>query len=453
MLTVTWSLATVLWVVGAVLFFVVGLAASIALHEVGHLLPAKRFGVKVTQYMVGFGSTVWSRQRGETEYGVKAVPLGGYIRMIGMFPPRPGQDPSVVRESSTGIFQTMADDARRLSAEEVGPDDAHRQFWQLSVPRRVVVMLGGPAMNALLAVLLLGGTAVTLGVAPQTTTTVGLVQECVLPAGSTATECPADAPPTPAAAAGLEAGDVVVSFDGRPVEDWQQLRADIRDAAGRRVPLVVERAGERVDLTIAPIPNEVVRLDDDGDPVLDDAGVPLTEEAGFVGFSPTQERRAQPVSDVPGLVADAFVRTVTVVVSLPVRMVDVAQAAFGSEPRDPEGPVGIVGVGRLSGEIAAIDQFSAGDKVSLLLGTMGGLNMALFVFNLLPLLPLDGGHVAGALYEGARRRVAALRRRPDPGPFDVARLMPVAYVVGGLLVAMSVLLVYADIVRPVTLLG
>src|SRR3954454_17545512 len=101
---------TVLFYVLGVLLFAVGLAASIALHEIGHLVPAKKFGVKVTQYMVGFGPTAWSRRRGETEYGVKWVPLGGYIRMIGMFPPKPGDDPSLLRASSTGPFRAMVDD-------------------------------------------------------------------------------------------------------------------------------------------------------------------------------------------------------------------------------------------------------------------------------------------------------------------------------------------------------
>ncbi|MEJ5866294.1 site-2 protease family protein [Pseudokineococcus sp. 5B2Z-1] len=452
-LTITWGPAAVALVVLGVLVFALGLAASIGLHEVGHLLPAKRFGVKVTQYMVGFGPTVWSRRRGETEYGVKALPLGGYIRMVGMFPPRRGEDPSVVRESSTGIFQTLADDARRLSAEEVGPEDAHRAFFRLPVAKRVVIMLGGPAMNLLIAVVLLGVLTTTIGTAFAPTTRVQTVSECVLPATSTATACPADAPPTPAAAAGVLPGDEVVAFDGRPVDGWDALRADIRDAAGRAVPLVVERDGRQVDLTITPIATQVPRLDPGGAPVVGDGGAVLTEEAGFVGITPVSERVAQPVTAVPGVVADQVVAVGRVVLTLPLRMVEVAQAAFGSAPRDPEGPIGIVGVGRLSGEFAAIDQFDVTDRVAGLLGVLGGLNVALFVFNLVPLLPLDGGHVAGALWEGLRRQVARLRHRADPGPVDVARAMPVVYVVSGALVVMSLLLLYADIVRPISLLG
>ena len=112
---------TVLAYIVGVLVLAFGVAASIALHEVGHLVPAKRFGVRVTQYMVGFGPTVWSRKRGETEYGIKAIPLGGYIRMIGMFPPRAGEDPTKVRVSSTGRFSQLADEARKASLEEMRP--------------------------------------------------------------------------------------------------------------------------------------------------------------------------------------------------------------------------------------------------------------------------------------------------------------------------------------------
>ena len=116
--------------IAGVLFVVVGVGLSIALHEIGHLVPAKRFGVKVTQYMVGFGPTIWSRRRGETEYGLKAIPLGGYIRMIGMFPPKPGHAPDRLRSSSTGRFSQLMDQARQESMEEVGPADRDRNRFR-----------------------------------------------------------------------------------------------------------------------------------------------------------------------------------------------------------------------------------------------------------------------------------------------------------------------------------
>jgi membrane-associated protease RseP (regulator of RpoE activity) len=138
-----------------------------------------------------------------------------------------------------------------------------------------------------------------------------------------------------------------------------------------------------------------------------------------------------------------------VIVNLPARLVGVAQAAFGSGERDPNGPISVVGVGRVAGEIASNDQISLTSKAASLIGILGSLNIALFVFNLIPLLPLDGGHVIGALWEGLRRSVARLLGRRDPGPVDTAKLMPLTFAVAILLGGMSVLLIYADIVRPV----
>ena len=151
-----------LWIVG-VLGAALGVALSIALHEVGHLLPAKRFGVKVTQYMVGFGPTLFSRRRGETEYGVKVIPLGGYVRMIGMFPPRPGDAPGTLRASSTGRWALMAEEARQASAEEVAPGEERRAFYRQSIPKRLAIMFGGPFVNLLLGFGLLTVAMVGIG--------------------------------------------------------------------------------------------------------------------------------------------------------------------------------------------------------------------------------------------------------------------------------------------------
>ncbi|HET9633377.1 MAG TPA: site-2 protease family protein, partial [Terrabacter sp.] len=161
-----------------VLVVVVGVALSIALHEIGHLVPAKKFGVKVTQYMVGFGPTVWSRKRGETEYGIKAIPLGGYVRMIGMLPPRPGDKPGELRTLSTGRFSQMVDQARADSMEEVKPGDEDRVFYRLSPGKKIVIMLGGPLMNLLIAAVLLTG-VITLYGLPQVAPKVGLLSPCV----------------------------------------------------------------------------------------------------------------------------------------------------------------------------------------------------------------------------------------------------------------------------------
>ena len=204
-----------LYLVG-VLLMVVGIAASIGLHEIGHMVPAKKFGVKVTQYMVGFGPTLWSRQRGETEYGVKAIPLGGYIRMIGMFPPR-AKDHGLLRTSTTGRWGQMTEQVRAESLEEVGPGDENRVFYKLPVWQRVIIMLGGPFMNLVIATVLLTGIMTLYGL-PQLTTTVGAVSQCA-PENPAVTDCEGQ-PPAPSAQAGLEPGDTILAVNGTPVDDW-----------------------------------------------------------------------------------------------------------------------------------------------------------------------------------------------------------------------------------------
>lgn len=436
-----------LTVLGIALFAVV-LLLSIALHEIGHLVPAKRFGVKVTQYMVGFGPTAWSTRRGETEYGVKWIPLGGYIRMIGMFPPRPGQDPRRLRGSSTGPFQAMVDDARRQSAEEIGAGEEHRVFYRLPVPKKIVVMLGGPTMNLLLGVVLLGVALSAVGrPAYEQSLTVAQVPACVVPAGEDRRGCLPEDPVAPAAAAGIEPGDRIVSFAGEPVDSWAQLQAAIRAASpGEPVRIGVLRDGAPLELTATPISSERPRSVED----------PTLVTTSYLGVAPevlVTGREVLPVGELPGQLWAAVYQTGAAVARVPERMVGVWQAAFGGSERDPNGPIGVVGVSRIGGEVAASTEVPVYAKVSQFLALAGAVNLALFVFNLIPLLPLDGGHVAGALYEGARRTVARLRHRPDPGPADVARMLPVAYTVAILLVGMSGLLLYADLVNPVRLGG
>ena len=444
-----------------VLFVAIGISVSIALHEVGHLLPAKRFGVKVTHYMVGFGPTIWSRTRGETEYGLKAIPLGGFIRMIGMFPPKPGADPSMLRASSTGRFSQLMDQARQESMEQVKPGDEDRVFYKLSAPRKLVVMLGGPTMNLIIAVVLLGGIVTLYGIG-EITARVSAVSQCVQTVqanGTAPPTCSPSDPKAPANVAGIRPGDRVISLAGQPVSRWDDVRALVRPNGGRQINVVVERDGRQVALTATPILNNVPRVDAAGNLVLGPDGKALTDRVGFMGFSPSAEIVRQPLTAVPAVIGDQLTRTAGVVFRIPQKMAGIAKAAFGGGVRDPNGPMSVVGVGRVAGEVAdgqlsgVTGSSSVSSKLVFLISLIASLNIALFVFNLIPLLPLDGGHAAGALWEGLKRQVARLRGRPNPGYVDVAKALPVAYAVSVALIGMSVLLIYADLVNPIKIGG
>jgi membrane-associated protease RseP (regulator of RpoE activity) len=463
---------TVLLYIGGVLVMVVGLAVSIGLHEFGHLIPAKLFGVRVGQWMIGFGPTLFSKKVGETEYGVKAVPLGGYISMAGMYPPerrrkrgrlflRPARDGDTDlgdllpegdapgRSGSTGFFDTLVQDAREGDRENVKAGEEHRTFWQLSWWKRIIIMLGGPVVNLILGVLITGIVLCGFGIA-GTTTTVGSVSKCVVPQTESASTSCAGRAPSPAADAGVKPGDRLVSLDGTKVTSWEQATAILRRSAGDTLTLVVERDGAETSLSITPIENTITVTDSTGQPVKGADGKYETQTVGFVGIGSQQTIQQQPVTAVVPYVWGNITHVGNVILNFPQRIVQVAQAAFGGQARDPNGPIGVVGVGRLAGEVASVDAPLSG-RIATLLSLLGSLNIALFVFNLVPLLPLDGGHVIGALWEAIRRRGAKILRRPDPGPVDIAKLLPLTMAVAVILGGTSVLLLIADIVNPVKL--
>lgn len=441
---------TVLLFIAGVLFVAIGVIVSIALHEVGHLLPAKLFKVRVTRYMIGFGPTIFSRKKGETEYGFKAIPAGGYVAMIGMYPPNPSD--GSVRPSSTGMFQTLATEARSAAHEEVGPEDANRVFYKLPVWKKIIIMLGGPFMNLIIGVVLMGVLLMGFGT-PQFTTTLSVVNACQVAYGQPEPKDLDSCTKTPAAAAGLRPGDTIVSFDGKPATSWEGLTQQIKDSAGRSVQLSYKRGDQLLTSTITPVLTARPVPDINGNPTVDSSGETITKNVGFVGVGPSSEIVKQPITAVLPAVGNNLQQIAGVIVNLPQKLTAVAKAAFSSEPRDPNGPMSVVGVGRVAGEVAAMEEIPASSRIATLIGLMAGLNLALFAFNLIPLLPLDGGHVLGALYEGVRRRVAKVFKRKDPGPFDIAKLLPVTYVCAAVLMVMGALLIYADIVKPVNLFG
>lgn len=434
----------ILLYVGGILFMLVGLGLSIGLHEIGHLLPAKLFGVRVGQYMIGFGPRMWSRRIGETEYGFKLLPLGGFISMSGMYPASKNAGPA------RGIFRSLVQDARSANDETIAAGEEDRVFYKLPVWKRVIVMLGGPFMNLLLALLIF--TVLASGIGPQQgTTTIASVTECVLPAGSTQDECAADDPESPAAEAGIRPGDVLVSIDGTPVSTFADATAIVQQAPGEMLDVVVRRDGVEQTLEITPISAERTLTDASGRPLLDDAGDPIVKEVGFVGMWAQMGFVPQPLIVGPEMAIDNVGRVASLIVTLPVRLWDIGVSLVTGTERDPNGPLSVVGVGRLAGEVAATDA-PVLNRFAVLLNLLGSLNIALFVFNLVPLLPLDGGHIVVALWEGVKRAWARLFRRPPPAPVDATKLVPLTVVVAVLLIGMGALLLLADLINPVSIM-
>ena len=392
-----------------IILFAVGIFHAVCLHEFGHLLTAKAFGMKATQYFAGFGPTLWSFRRGETEYGVKAIPAGGYVKIVGMTP-----------------------------LEEVAPADSARAFWRFPAGKRLVVLAAGSITHFLLAFVTLYFLALLVGL-PTSRPQLAEVSTCapaVVTVANPAPECTAGDPPSPARLAGMRAGDEVLAFGGRPVRDVDALIAAVRAHPPGRVEVTVRRDGKR--LTV-PVTLVAVRRPDTADP-----NRQVTVSA--LGFSPgTVREYPGVVGSVAGggrLLGNLFTGTFESLKQFPGRLPKLWDAVTGGS-RDPNTPVSVVGASRLGGEAFQAKQ------VAVYLGFFAALNVFIGVFNLLPLLPLDGGHIAVLLFEQARSRLARLFRRQDPGRVDIAKLMPLTYVVILVFGALSVLAIVADIVNPI----
>lgn len=426
---------TLLYLLGIVAVMI-GLALSIGLHELGHLWPAKLFGVRVTRYMIGFGPTIFSKTKGETEYGVKAIPLGGFITMVGMYPPE--------RKPYRGPFKNWITEARAEVRKEILESDQGRQFHELKPWKKNTIMLGGPLMNLLLGVLLL--MTAMVGIGPmQASLTVNQVFDCV--EGET---CSASGV-SPAKTAGMLAGDQVVSVNGVQVSSWDQAVEQLRQRTEQPSEIVVKRGDDLRSLSVKPIFTERQVFDAQGQALKDENGLPVTELRPIVGIQLQSKNTPLPLDQAASYAGQTVVGTMAFILDLPQQLYSVTAATLGFQERDQAGVVSIVGIGQLAGEVSAADGLGIESKIATLLLLLGSLNIALFAFNLIPLLPLDGGHVLAGVYESLKRGLAKLSGRKEPVQVDTAAALPLAYAVWVLLIAVGILVIIADLTNPISI--
>lgn len=409
-----------LWFILGIVLFALGICFSVSLHEAGHMWAARAFGMKVRRYFVGFGPTVFSFRRGETEYGLKWIPLGGFCDIAGM-----------------------------TALDEVTPEESKRAMWRFKTWKRTVVMSAGSMMHFILGFVILYLMAVTMGLPnPDRAPTEPVISatSCARSATTQAelqdTSCPPGAP-TPAKSAGLLAGDKVVSVAGKPTQSWTDMLAAVQ-VAGGPTPFVVERNGQRLNLTV-DVPKVQRR-------VLDSSGNETVKEVGMIGASPIPNTAPPmltygPIDAIGGTLSftgTMFSETAQRLIEFPSRIPAVVTSIFGGE-RDPNTPVSVVGASRIGGEAAERGLW----EIFVLL--LASLNFFMGVFNLLPLLPLDGGHIAVVWYERVRDWFRKLRGKAAGGPVDYTKLSSITMVlvlIGG---AVTLLTVTADIVNPIKL--
>lgn len=395
-----------------VLLFGVAIAITIGLHELGHYATARMFGMRVRRFFIGFGPRVFSWRKGHTEYGFKAIPLGGFCDIAGM---------------------TNQDE---VTAEEAPHAMRNKPGWQ-----RIIVLLGGIMMNILVCLVVLWGVAMTAGLPDPSAKHPPVIDElgCVASRQIDAQTLEPCEGQGPAQAAGLQSGDTVVSVDGQAVEDFETVRNYIQSRPGETVVLGVEREGKSLEFPVEVA--SATRLNAAGEEVT----------VGLIGVS----RRIDPVEAVgpipaAGLAArftgDIFVASAKGLVSFPAKIPGVVASVFGAE-RDAESPMSVVGVSRVGGELVERDLWAGFFLM------VASLNMFLAIFNLVPLPPLDGGHIAVVIYEKIRDALRRVRGLAPAGPADYNKLMPLTYAVMVVLLTLGVIVIAADVVNPIRLFG
>jgi membrane-associated protease RseP (regulator of RpoE activity) len=395
-----------------VVLFAIGIGASVALHEFGHLLTAKAFGMKATRYFIGFGPTLFSFRRGETEYGLKAVPAGGFVSIVGM-----------------------------SRAEQVGEADQPRAFWRYAAWKRTVVLAAGSVAHFLIAIVAIFLAAITAGL-PTDRAVVDSVQPCVVPAAAadgTVRDCRPGDPAAPALTLGLVRGDRIVSAAGQPVDTYEQLLTALRARPGQTIEIGWVHDGRQRTGTVSIA--SVTRAPFDSEK----AGAGGLATVGAIGVAKAATERYGPLAAVGqtfSFTGQMFKSTATAIKSFPSK-VPTLFGALAGEQRDPDGPVSVVGASRVGGQALA-----AGSVLVFVL-LFAVFNIFIGVFNLFPLLPLDGGHVAVLWFEQARSRIARALGRRDPGPVDLNKLVPLTILVIVVFGGISAIAILADIVNPI----
>lgn len=356
--------------------------------------------------------------------------------MSGMYPPATKQ--------YKGLFANWISDARKEIAAQEDSDES-RKFYQLSAPKKMTIMLGGPVMNLFLGVLLILVSLSGIGTL-QNSLKVDEVYLCL--ETDVNGNCEAGVPATPASLAGLQPGDEVTAVNGQSVSSWSEVTNLLSNRSSSQ--LTVLRDGTTEQLTIEPVFMERAVYDSFGNLQLDGQGNPVTQLTPVLGIRLEGVTKPLPIDQSLTFAGASMVSMAGFIVELPQQVYQVTLSTLGLAERDPNGAVSIVGVGQLAGELTAAD-IGVDAKLASLLLLLGSLNLVLFVFNLVPLLPLDGGHVVGAIYEGAKRRVVRGIRGVDPGPIDTAKALPLAYLVWLVLIFTGLLLILADLVNPITL--
>ena len=386
-----------------VLAFVIALLLSVMIHEFGHYITAKRYGMRVSEFFLGFGKRIWSFTRGETEFGIKAIPAGGYCRIEGM-----------------------------SATDEMPLGEESRAFFKASSGRKLIVLGAGSFLHFVLGFIILLIIFAGIGTS-KPTTTISEISACVPRINAACTESD---PKSPALLSGLQAGDVITSLNGVPVNNWAKDVEIIRNSAGKEILIEIERNGQVQTISVIAATRVV-----DG------------KEYGFLGIVNGYELvRDAPFTSIKNsaIVSWDFISgAVKAIISLPSKIPALWGATVSGADRDPNGLVGIVGVAQVTGQAASSEGLSTSERIQTFLLIIASLNFFVGVFNLLPILPLDGGHMAVAIADEVRAIVARIRGRARPEGINVNKLAPFTMVVFVLLAALTVLLLAADIINPI----